>query len=34
MKDTAIAAVLGLIAGYIIRLYWPQLEWLLRLLTG
>lgn len=34
MKDTATAAVLGLIVGYIIRQYWPQLEWLLRLLTG
>ncbi len=34
MKDTAVAAVLGLIAGYIIHQYWPQLRWLLQLLTG
>ena len=34
MKDTATAAVLGLIAGYIIHQYWPQLQWLLWLLTG
>jgi hypothetical protein len=34
MKDTATAAVLGLIAGYIIHQHWSQLEWLLRLLTG
>jgi hypothetical protein len=34
MKDTATAAVLGLIAGCLIRQYWPQLEWLLRFLTG
>jgi hypothetical protein len=34
MKDTATAAVLGLIIGYMIRQYWSQLESLLRLLTG
>ncbi len=34
MKDTATAAVLGLIAGYIIHQHWPQLAWLLRLLIG
>jgi len=34
MKDTATAAVLGLIVGYIIRQYSAQLLWLLRLLTG
>ena len=34
MKDTATAAVLGLIVGYIIRPYSAQLLWLLRLLTG
>jgi len=34
MKDTATAAVLGLIVGYMIRQYWSQLESLLRLLTG
>jgi hypothetical protein len=34
MKDTVPAAVLGVIVGYIIHSYWPQIEWFARLLVG
>ena len=40
MKDTASAAVMGAIAGYLIftetgiHRHWPEIEWILRILTG
>ncbi len=34
MKDTASAVVIGMIIGYMIHQYWPQLSWLWRLLAG
>jgi hypothetical protein len=34
MKDTASAAVIGAIAGYLIHRYWPDIEWILHILTG
>jgi hypothetical protein len=34
MKDTASAAVIGAIAGYLIHRHWPEIEWILRILTG
>ncbi len=34
MQDTVSAAVIGAIVGYMIHAYWPQLQWLLRLLVG
>jgi hypothetical protein len=34
MKDTVPAVVLGVIVGYMIHNYWPQIEWLARLLVG
>ena len=34
MKDTALAAVIGVIIGYMIHQCWPQLEWLVRCLAG
>jgi hypothetical protein len=34
MKDTATAALMGTIFGYLIHGHWPQIEWLVRILTG
>lgn len=34
MKDTASAAVIGAIADYFIHRHWPEIEWILRILTG
>jgi hypothetical protein len=34
MKDTATAALMGAIAGYLIHRHWPEIEWLVRILTG
>lgn len=34
MSDTLAAAVIGAIAGYIIARHCPELDWILRLLTG
>jgi hypothetical protein len=34
MKDTATAALMGAIAGYLIHRHWPEIEWIVRLLTG
>ena len=34
MKDTATAALMGAIAGYLIHRHWPEIEWILHLLTG
>jgi hypothetical protein len=34
MKDTASAAVMGAIAGYFIHRHWPEIEWILHILTG
>jgi hypothetical protein len=34
MSDTLSAAVIGAIAGYLIARHCPELDWLLRILTG
>jgi hypothetical protein len=35
MKDNVVAAaVLGVIAGYMIHHYWAQLEWFARVIVG
>ena len=34
MKDTASAALIGAIAGYLIDRHWPEIEWILRILTS
>jgi hypothetical protein len=34
MKDTATAALMGAIVGYFIHRHWPEIEWLVRILTG
>jgi hypothetical protein len=34
MKDTATAALIGVITGYLIHRLWPEIEWMLRMLTG
>jgi hypothetical protein len=33
MNDTASAALIGAIAGYLIHQHWPEIEWILHLLT-
>jgi hypothetical protein len=34
MKDTLSAAVIGAIVGYLAHRYWPEIEWILRILSG
>ena len=34
MKDTAPAALMGAIVGYLIHRHWPEIDWLVRILTG
>jgi hypothetical protein len=34
MKDTASAALMGAIAGYLIHRHWPEIDWILHILTG
>ena len=34
MTDTLSAAVIGAIAGYLIARHCPEIDWLLRILTG
>ena len=34
MKDTATAALMGAIAGYLIHRHWPEIDWIVHLLTG
>ena len=33
MKDTALAAVFGAIAGYFIHGHWAEIEWIVHILT-
>jgi hypothetical protein len=34
MKDTATAALMGAIVGYLIHRHWPEIEWMVHILTG
>jgi hypothetical protein len=34
MKDTATAALMGAIVGYLIHRHWPEIDRLVRILTG
>jgi hypothetical protein len=34
MKDTLSAAVIGAIVGYLAHRYWPEIDWILRILSG
>jgi len=34
MKDTATAAFMGAIVGYLLHRHWPEIDWLVRILTG
>jgi hypothetical protein len=34
MKDTLSAAVIGAIAGYLAHRHWPEIDWILHILSG
>jgi hypothetical protein len=34
MKDTATAALMGAIVGYVIHWHWPEIEWMVHILIG
>ena len=34
MKDTLSAAVIGAIAGYLVHRHWPEIDCILRILSG
>jgi hypothetical protein len=34
MNDGLLAAVIGAIVGYIIARHWPEIAWILQILTG
>jgi hypothetical protein len=34
VKDNATAAILGAIAGYLVQRHWPEIEAIVRMLTG
>jgi hypothetical protein len=34
MKDTSATALLGVLIGYLAHGFWPQIVWIVRMLTG